>query len=118
MSRLRITPCLLEKDQRLVKTIRFRDPKYVGDPVNAAKIRNKTEFDEQIVLDVDATVQGRDLGCKMFEYLAAERRMPLGYGDGVKRYFRNRWGKGQPECRYIVGYQQRDNECKIRNTVA
>jgi cyclase len=84
MLRPRIIPCLLVKDQGLVKTVRFAAPKYVGDPMNAVKIFNEKEVDELIVLDIDATAQGRGPDYKMIRNLAAECRMPLCYGGGVR----------------------------------
>ena len=51
----RIIPCLLVHDKGLVKTVKFSDPKYVGDPINAVRIFNEKEVDELIVLDIDAT---------------------------------------------------------------
>jgi cyclase len=56
----RIIPCLLVKNKGLVKTVRFDNPKYVGDPINAVKIFNEKEVDELIVLDIDATAQNRE----------------------------------------------------------
>lgn len=80
----RIIPCLLVKNKGLVKTVNFKAPKYVGDPINAVRIFNEKEVDELIVLDIDATVQRRGPDYKMIEALAAECRMPLCYGGGVK----------------------------------
>jgi cyclase len=79
----RIIPCLLVKDKGLVKTVNFKNPKYVGDPINAVRIFNEKEVDELIVLDVDATLEQRAPDFKMIENLAAECRMPLCYGGGV-----------------------------------
>lgn len=84
MLRPRITPCLLVHDGGLVKTIKFQDPKYVGDPINAVKIFNEKESDELIVLDIDATSRGNAPNLKMIAHLAAECRMPLCYGGGVR----------------------------------
>jgi len=67
-----------------VKTVGFSDGRYIGDPVNAVKIFNEKEVDELMVLDIDATVLGRDPDYRMIEHLAAESRMPLCYGGGVK----------------------------------
>ena len=67
-----------------MKTVNFRDPKYVGDPINAVKIFNEKEADELIVVDIDATVDKRQPDYKMIENLAAECRMPLCYGGGIK----------------------------------
>jgi cyclase len=79
-----IIPCLLIKDNGLVKSIQFKDHKYVGDPINAVKIFNEKEVDEIIIIDIDATVYNRDPDYKLIEALAAECRMPLCYGGGVK----------------------------------
>ncbi len=83
MLRPRIIPCLLVHKGGLVKTQAFKDPKYVGDPINAVKIFNEKEADELIVLDIDATVQGRKPDFGLIAKLAAECRMPLCYGGGV-----------------------------------
>lgn len=84
MLRPRIIPCLLLKNGGLVKTVCFGSPKYVGDPINAVRIFNEKEVDELIVVDIDATVQNRELNYKMIANLAAECRMPLCYGGGVQ----------------------------------
>lgn len=87
MLRPRIIPCLLIQDKGLVKTVQFKDAKYVGDPINAVRIFNEKEVDEIMILDIDATVQGREPDYKMIENLAAECRMPLCYGGGVKTVY-------------------------------
>lgn len=84
MLRPRIIPCLLVHDGGLVKTVGFKEPKYVGDPINAVKIFNEKESDELIVLDIDATANGAEPNYKMIAHLAAECRMPLCYGGGVR----------------------------------
>lgn len=61
MLRSRIIPCLLVHNKGLVKTTEFKNPKYVGDPINAVKIFNEKEVDELIVLDIDATKEKEDL---------------------------------------------------------
>ncbi|ENT4609905.1 AglZ/HisF2 family acetamidino modification protein [Salmonella enterica] len=83
MLRPRIIPCLLIHDSGLVKTINFKSPKYVGDPINAVKIFNEKEADELMVLDIDATSKGREPDYDLIKKLAAECRMPLCYGGGV-----------------------------------
>jgi cyclase len=67
----------------LVKTVKFKDPKYVGDPINAVKIFNEKEVDELMVLDIDATKDNRGPNLKMIKNLADECRMPLCYGGGI-----------------------------------
>ena len=84
MLRSRITPCLLVHKKGLVKTTNFKDPKYVGDPLNAVKIFNEKEADELIVLDIDASVEKNEPDYKLIERLALQCRMPLCYGGGIK----------------------------------
>lgn len=84
MLRPRITPCLLIQNGGLVKTQKFSDPKYVGDPINAVKIFNEKEVDELIVLDIDASALGQEPNYALIRSLANECRMPLCYGGGVK----------------------------------
>jgi cyclase len=83
MLRSRITPCLLVHKKGLVKTTNFKDPKYVGDPLNAVKIFNEKEVDELIVLDIDATSENRGPDFELIKNLAIECRMPFCYGGGV-----------------------------------
>lgn len=84
MLRPRIIPCLLIQKKGLVKTVKFGPGKYVGDPINAVKIFNEKEADELIVLDIDATVKGAEPDFTLIQKLAAECRMPLCYGGGIK----------------------------------
>lgn len=84
MLRPRITPCLLVHEGGLVKTVGFKNPKYVGDPINAVKIFNEKEADELIVLDIDATVNGAEPDYRLIADFAAESRMPICYGGGVR----------------------------------
>jgi cyclase len=84
MLRPRIIPCLLIHDKGLVKSVQFKDHKYVGDPINAVRIFNEKECDELMVLDIDATTLNREPDYKMIENLATECRMPLCYGGGIK----------------------------------
>ena len=80
----RIIPCLLLKDKFLVKTLKFSDPKYIGDPLNAVKIFNEKKVDELIILDIDATRNNVEPNYDLIEKLANESRMPFCYGGGVK----------------------------------
>jgi imidazole glycerol-phosphate synthase subunit HisF len=84
MLRPRIIPCLLVHDRGLVKTRQFADPTYVGDPVNTVRIFNEKEVDELIVVDIDATVRGQEPNYQLIGELAAECRMPLTYGGGIR----------------------------------
>jgi imidazole glycerol-phosphate synthase subunit HisF len=84
MLRPRVTPCLLVHNNGLVKTVGFKSPKYVGDPLNAVKIFNEKEADELIVLDIDAAVNNAEPNYKLIANLAMECRMPLCYGGGIR----------------------------------
>lgn len=84
MLRPRIIPCLLLHDGGLVKTVKFGDPKYVGDPLNTVRLFNEKEVDELMVLDIDASVGNKEPDYELIANLAVECRMPLCYGGGVK----------------------------------
>lgn len=84
MLRPRIIPSLLLHDNGLVKTVNFKNGKYVGDPINAVKIFNEKEVDELAVFDIDATVLNKEPDYVLIEKLASQSRMPLCYGGGVK----------------------------------
>ncbi len=84
MLRARIIPCLLIHNKGLVKTIKFSNPKYVGDPINAVRIFNEKQADELMILDIDASVKDVGPSFGLIEKLAAECSMPLCYGGGVK----------------------------------
>ncbi|MDF1760610.1 MAG: AglZ/HisF2 family acetamidino modification protein [Coxiellaceae bacterium] len=84
MLKPRIIPCLLIKNGGLVKTVNFKNEKYVGDPLNAVKIFNEKQVDELIVLDIDASRYGREPNYKLISHLSAECRMPLCYGGGIR----------------------------------
>lgn len=84
MLRPRIIPSLLLQDNGLVKTVNFKNPKYVGDPINAVKIFNEKEVDELAIFDIDATAKELEPNYSLIERIANQSRMPLCYGGGVK----------------------------------
>lgn len=84
MYRPRVIPCLLLRGNGLVKTRRFRDPVYVGDPVNAVRIFSEKEADEIVVLDIDASREGREPNYELVAEIAGEAFMPVAYGGGVR----------------------------------
>jgi len=79
----RLIPCLLLSKGGLVKTRKFKEPKYVGDPVNAIRIFNEKEVDELIFLDIQASIIGKEPNFKLLSEIANECFMPLGYGGGL-----------------------------------
>ena len=85
MALKRIMPCLLIKEKRLVKTVNFMNPKYVGDPINAVKIYNAKEVDELVVLDINASKDNSKIDYDLIKDFASECFMPLSYGGGVKK---------------------------------
>jgi cyclase len=82
--RRRIIPCLLLRGSGLVKTRRFKDPRYIGDAINAVRIFNDKEADELIVVDIEATPEDRPPNFELVRDLASECFMPLAYGGGVR----------------------------------
>jgi cyclase len=84
MLRPRIIPSLLVHENGLVKTVNFKNPKYVGDPINAVRIFNEKGVDELAIFDIDATVMGKEPNYSLIERLASQSMMPLCYGGGVK----------------------------------
>lgn len=84
MIRPRVIPALLLKGQGLVKTVKFKDPKYLGDPINIVRIFNDKEVDELIFLDITATNENRRPSFEMLGKITSECFMPLGYGGGIR----------------------------------
>jgi len=80
----RVIPVLLLKDSGLIKTKKFDNPKYVGDPINAIKIFNQKEVDEMIFLDIGASINNKLPNFDLIEDIASECFMPLAYGGGIK----------------------------------
>lgn len=83
MLKHRVIPALLLRNGGLVKTQKFGKHKYIGDPINAIRIFNEKEVDELVLLDIDASRQGREPDYALIESIAAECFMPLGYGGGI-----------------------------------
>ena len=84
MVETRIIPCLLLQEERLVKTIKFNNPKYVGDPINTIKIFNEKEVDELIILDIQSSKKNLLPNYNYIKQIAQECFMPLCYGGGIK----------------------------------
>ncbi len=79
----RVIPCLLLRNNGLVKTVKFRESTYLGDPINTIKIFNEKEVDELLFLDIDATKKEKDPPYDLISKLATECFMPFGYGGGI-----------------------------------
>jgi imidazole glycerol-phosphate synthase subunit HisF len=84
MLKNRVIPCLLLKNDGLVKTRKFKDPKYIGDPINVIRIFNEKEVDEIVVLDIQASKTAAEPNYPLIEQFAGECFMPLCYGGGIR----------------------------------
>ncbi len=82
--RPRVIPVLLLQNGGLVKTYKFKNPKYVGDPINAVKIFNEKEVDELLLLDIDCSINNKEPNCNLILEIVSEAFMPIGYGGGIK----------------------------------
>jgi cyclase len=80
----RIIPCLLLKDDRLVKTKQFKNPNYIGDPCNTIRIFNELEVDELIILDINSHSKNHEINYSLLKDIATEAFMPMGYGGGIR----------------------------------
>jgi cyclase len=86
MKRIRIIPALLLMNDGLYKTVRFRSPKYVGDPINTVRIFNEKGADEIVLLDIAASKEKAGINYKKIGEIAGEAFMPMGYGGGIKTF--------------------------------
>lgn len=84
MLRTRVIPCLLLQNKGLVKTEKFKNPKYVGDPINAIRIFNEKEVDELIFLDIEASKNNKSINYNLVQEIASECFMPFCYGGGIR----------------------------------
>jgi cyclase len=84
MRRVRVIPTLLLKNNGLVKSVRFKNYKYVGDPINTVKLFNEKEVDELVIVDIDATLQKQKPAFDRIAEIASEAFMPIAYGGGIK----------------------------------
>jgi cyclase len=80
----RLIPCLLLRENGLVKTVKFRNSVYVGDPINTIRIFNEKEVDELVFLDIDATKKEKDPPYELIRKISGECFMPFSYGGGIK----------------------------------
>ena len=86
MLRTRIIPALLLRNDSLVKTVQFKNPGYIGDPINTVRIFNELEVDELVFLDIEATINNRKPNLKILSEIADECFMPLAYGGGLNDF--------------------------------
>ena len=87
MLRPRVIVFLMLKNKALVKTIKFGDHKYIGDPINAVRLFNEKQVDEIVIADAYCTAEGREPDYKLIYDLASECRMPFCYAGGVNSLY-------------------------------
>lgn len=97
--RPRIIPVLTMQHLDLVKTVNFKNPRYIGDPVNSVKIFNNKDVDEMCILDITATTERREPDIDFLREIASEAFMPLGYGGGIKTV-------EQAKAIFRIGYEK------------
>lgn len=117
--RPRIIPCITMQHQDMVKTLKFKNPRYIGDPINSVRIFNNKDIDEMCILDITATEERREPDFKYLHEIASEAFIPLGYGGGItsleqaKKIFRSGYEKviintllfeNPEEVKRIVGF--------------
>lgn len=108
MKRIRIIPVLTVQGRKLVKTVQFKKPNYIGDPINAIKIFNDKEVDEIAVLDITASKEGREPNYNLIEEMAGECFMPLAYGGGINTF-------GQAQKVFSLGVEKIILNSTLRN---
>jgi len=86
MRRIRTIPVLLLNNGGLYKTVNFKNPGYVGDPINSVKIFNEKGADEIALLDIVASKEKKEIDFKKIAEIAGEAFMPMAYGGGIKKY--------------------------------
>lgn len=84
MLKTRIIPVLLMKNSGLYKGVKFKNHKYVGDPINTVKIFNDKEVDELVILDIEASKLNKPINFELLENVVSEAFMPIAYGGGIK----------------------------------
>ena len=83
MLRPRIIPVLLLKENFLVKSVRFKNHKYIGDALNAVKLFNDLKADELIFLDIEASKRGSMAPIDLIRQIGEEANMPFAVGGGI-----------------------------------
>lgn len=108
--RPRIIPVILIDEQDMIKTVNFKNPTYLGDPINAVKIFNRKGIDELAVLDIGATQKNREPDFDFLKDIASEAFMPISYGGGITTV-------NQMRKLFAIGYEKvLINTLLVKNT--
>jgi cyclase len=84
MFRPRVIPVLLLKNLGLVKSVKFRNCRYIGDPINAVKLFNDLGADELAFLDILASIEKRTISLDFVKRVGDEANMPFSVGGGIR----------------------------------
>lgn len=84
MYRPRVIPCLLLKGNGLVKSIQFKNHRYLGDPINAVRVFNDLRADELMFFDITATAENRVINVDLVRQIGDETNMPFTVGGGIR----------------------------------
>jgi imidazole glycerol-phosphate synthase subunit HisF len=114
MFRPRIIPCLLLKDLGLVKTIKFQNPNYIGDPMNSIKIFNDLEVDEIVFLDIDATKRKRCISFDFVKKVSEEAFVPFAVGGGITSFPQIKEAFSSGAEKVIINTSAINNPCLIK----
>lgn len=109
MLKPRIIPCLLLQNKGFVKTRKFKDPVYLGDPRNIVKIFNEKEVDELLILDINVSKINSTPNFQLLSEISDEAFMPMAYGGGITSLI-------EIEKLFNIGFEKVIlNTCLIRN---
>ncbi len=113
----RVIPVLLLKNKGLVKTVKFSNPRYIGDPINSVRIFNEKEVDELAFLDISATPNAREPDFEVIDDIAGEAFMPMAYGGGITSIQQIRRIMGIGFEKVILDTVTYDNPVVVREAV-
>ncbi len=108
---------MLLRNTGFVKTVNFKNPKYLGDPRNIVKIFNEKEVDELIILDIGATSENRNIQCDIIHEIVSEAFMPVAYGGGVNSLEQARAILGLGVEKIVIGTQAIENSTMLRQII-
>jgi imidazole glycerol-phosphate synthase subunit HisF len=80
----RIIACLDVRDGQVVKGVQFQQLRHAGDPAELARRYNAEGIDEVVVLDITATLEGRQALARTIASVAREIFLPLAVGGGIR----------------------------------
>lgn len=86
MSTARLIPIVSLLGDQAVKTREFKNPKYVGDPVNTTALLSHFEAEELVVLDISNFFSSKPASETTLAQIIENAFMPIAYGGGIASY--------------------------------